>query len=122
MDHFWAIALTIYALVLWVVLFFVWHKAYKEWKENRANRLRKFHARVLDRRIVTAASASASEYLALFEFAGQQQEFEVGESLYNDLRVGQEGTLYTRGGKYEMFEPQPREKADDDIYRRMVRG
>lgn len=120
------LALAVYALILWVVLFMAWRKAYQEWRENRASRLMKHHARVMDRRerirpTSDPAAPPSLEHYALFEYEGRQQEFKVDPSIYEIARVGQEGFLYMRGGRFEAFEPKSEGQKADDVYHRIVK-
>ena len=114
------IAIGIYALILWVMVFFVFHKGYKEWKANRANRVHKRAARVLDKREVKGAEGAPQQY-ALFAFNGRQVEFKVEPSVFATLRVGDEGELALRSGRFESFEHKTQEERDDEIYRRMIK-
>ena len=122
-----SIVLVVYALILWVMVFFVWHKGYREWQANRADRLRKFEARVMDRREAIASTKNlqkepTTEYLVAFEFAGRQRELKVGPDAYPAMRVGQEGTLYLRGDRFEAFEPKQGSDQMEEVYRKMVKG
>lgn len=118
--------LGIYALILWIVVFFAWRKGYKEWKANRANRVHKLHAKVLDRREnvvpVSPQTEPTMEYMVLFEFDGRQKEFKTDSKVYDMARVGQEGILYLRGGQFENFEPKSESEKADEVYGRMVKG
>lgn len=107
-----SIFLIVYALALWVILFFVWRKGYREWRANRANRIRRFPARVMDKREVE---------LVLFEFARRQREFKVDQVTYQAVRAGMEGTLVLKGHQFEAFEPKSEEERADETYRRMVK-
>lgn len=95
----------------------VWQRGYREWKANRPEKLRETRARVMDRR----RDESPERYFLTLEHDGRQQEFEVAEAVYTASRVGQTGTLYLRGGKFEDFEPHPEADGWDEIYDRMVR-
>ena len=106
------IFLIIYALALWVALIFVWRKGYREWKANRATRIRKFLARVMDKR---------SGDLVLFEYQGRQREFKVDRDTHQALRVGQDGSLFLKGDEFEAFEPKSDIDRADETYRRMVK-
>lgn len=116
MEKTIGIFIGIYSLILWVVIFFVWHKGYKEWKENRANRVREYIAHVLDKR-----ETEAGERYILFGFDGRQVEFPVESSVYTALKVGEDGTLSLRGGRFESFEPKTQAEREDEIFRRMVK-
>ncbi len=121
MDKTLGIFLAVYSLILWVAIFFVWHKGYKEWKSNRANRVRKYHARVLDKREIKSTEGVPQPHV-LFEFNGRQVEFAVDPSVFSALRVGEEGVLELRGSQFESFQPKTQDQREDDIYRRMVKG
>jgi hypothetical protein len=111
-----AIIMGVYALILWVLLLWVWHKGYQEWKSNRANRVRNHDARVMDKR-----DASPGPFI-LFEYSGIQKEFMVPRDIFNELRIGQEGTLRLKGGKtFASFAPKSESERADDIYRRVVK-
>lgn len=112
MSEALGIFLAVYALILWAVLFFVWRKGYREWKQNRANRIRRFPARVMDKRDAD---------LILFEFAGREREFKVSQTTYQAVRIGQEGTLILKGSLFEAFEPKSDIERADETYRRMVK-
>ena len=114
------IALAVYALILWVLVFFVFHKGYKEWKANRANRVHKHAAGVLDKREVKGAEG-APQQCVLFAFGGRQVEFQVEPSVFSTLRVGDEGELALRGGRFESFEHKTQKERDDEIYHRMIK-
>ena len=121
------IVIAVYALILWVLLFFVWRKGYQEWRANRAHRLRKFDARVVDKRESSESERAgetepAPEHLITFEFGGSRREFKVEPAVYADLRVGEEGTLQLRGAGFESFEPKSTGDRAEDVYRRMVKG
>lgn len=111
------IFLGIYALVLWVALFYAWRRGYHEWKNSRANRIYIYQARVLDKR-----NPSTSEFLILFEFAGRQKELEVPEPVYTALRIGHEGTLCLKGKGFDSFEPKSEAERADDLYQKMVKS
>ena len=119
------VVLGLYALVLWILLIFAWRRGYQEWKTNRANRLRKFEARVMDKREVTRAEdlrgQPTVEHLVAFEFGGRQEEFGVEARIYLTARVGQEGTLRLKSGKFTSFEPKSADEETGDVYRRMVK-
>ena len=119
------ILLAVYALILWVLVIWVCRKGYREWKANRAIRLREFRARVVDKRAVPVSGggigAQNSEYSVTFEYAGRQVEFKVDPSVHSAVRVGQEGTLRLRGERFEEFVPKSEADRADDIYRRMVK-
>lgn len=119
------IFLAIYALLLWVLLFFVWRKGYDEWKVNRANRVQELQARVLDKRenVVTEdpQAGRVTEFLVLFEFGSRQREYKVDSSLYTATRVGQEGTVRLRGGRFESFEAKSESERAEDLYRRLMK-
>lgn len=106
------IFLIVYALALWVILFFVWRKGYREWKANRANRIRRFPARVMDKR---------EGELVLFEHRGAQKEIKVDQSTFQAVRAGMEGTLVLKGDQFEAFEPKSEGERADETYRRMVK-
>ena len=117
--------LVVYAVVLWALLFFAWHRGYREWKRNRAACLQRFSARVMDRRenIVRTGGPEAPpvvEYLITFQFNGRQSEYKVESATYNAARSGQEGTLYLRGGRFERFELKTGSEEAEDVYRRVV--
>jgi hypothetical protein len=114
------IALGVYALILWVLVFFVFHKGYKEWKTNRANRVHKHRARVLDKRESKGAEGVPQQYL-LFGFDDRQVELKVEPSVFASLRVGDEGVLGVRGGLFESFEAKTQDEKSDEIYRRMIK-
>jgi hypothetical protein len=120
MDKTIGIAIGVYALILWVLVFFVFHKGYKEWKTNRANRVHKHAARVLDKREVKGAGSALQQFV-LFESSGRQVEFKVEPSVFSTLRVGDEGELALRGGRFESFEHKTQQERDDEIYRRMIK-
>ena len=115
----------LYALILWILLIFAWRRGYQEWKTNRANRLRKFEARVMDKREVTRTEdlrgQPTVEHLVTFEFGGRQEEFGVDARIYLTARIGQEGTLRLKGGKFAAFEPKSADEETGDVYRRMVK-
>ncbi len=126
MDKTLGIVLAVYALILWILVFFVWHKGYREWKANRANRVREFRARVVGRRERSGGgqgeqAGPAPEYLVTFEFHGDQREFEVGPTIYEAVRIGHQGTLYLRGQQFETFEPKTEAEEAEDVYRRMLK-
>ena len=106
--------LGIYALLMWVMVFYVFHKGFKEWKSNRIERVQKFHAKVMDRR-------ESSGYMVTFDYAGRQKEFAVGPEVYEVARIGQEGSLYLRGESFEGFQPKSESEKADDVYGRMVK-
>jgi len=112
MSEALVIFLAVYALILWGVLFFVWRKGYREWKANRANRIRRFPARVMDKR---------ESELVLFEFSSRQREIKVDKSTYQAVRTGQEGILVLKGDQFEAFEPKSDIDRADETYRRMVK-
>lgn len=118
MDKIWGIALGIYALLLWIIVLTVWRKGYREWKENQANRLCEYDAKVVDKRSLRAGE----ECYVMFEYRNRQVEHPVSKAMHDSVRVGQEGTLRIRGGAFEDFIPRPETDRADDIYRRMVRG
>jgi hypothetical protein len=121
-GHTIGIALAVYAIILWAFLFFVWHKGYREWKANRANRLRKFRARVVDRResAVSESTVKAVESYVTLEYQGRQQEFKVETEVYDASRIGREGSLYLRGGRFEAFDLKSEDEEAEDVYRKMV--
>lgn len=112
MDKTLGIFLVIYALVLWVILFLVWRKGYREWKATRAERLRQFPARVMDTR---------DGKLILFEYAGRQRELEVNPTTYEGIRIGMEGVLVLKGDRFQAFEPKSDMQRADEAYRRIVK-
>ena len=124
-DIIIGIILAVYALILWVLVFWVWRKGHREWKANRANRLREFRARVVDKRAVPASGGKVDahdlEHWVMFEYAGRQAELEVDPTVHSAVRVGQEGTLRLRGERFEEFVPKSEADRADDIYRRMVK-
>ena len=107
------IFLIVYALALWVILLWVWRKGYREWKENRANRIRRFHALVADKR---------EGELVMFEYRNRRQEFKVDHAIYQAVRIGMEGTLFLKGHQFEAFESKSDMERADETYRRMVKG
>ena len=119
MEKTLGIALGIYALILWIVLLFIFRKGYKEWKQNRASRLLEFPARVVDKR---ASSESGPDGFVTFEYRGRQEEFSVPRPVHDSVRIGQEGILQLRRGAFEGFIPRSETDRADDIYRRMVKG
>ena len=117
--------LAIYAVFLWVLMFYVWRKGYREWRTNRANRLEMFSARIMDRREKMSwapgpEGQSGAEQYVLFEYDGNQKEFRVDSEVYAIARIGREGTLYTRGGRFETVEPKSDDEQADELYRRVV--
>jgi len=119
------IVLVAYAILLWLLLFFAWRRGYQEWWRNRANRLRRFSARVMDKRKSTVPAEDTKtsqvvEHLVTFQFGGRQNEYEVEAPTYDAVRVGQEGTLYLKGGRFEKFEPRSESEEAEEIYRRLV--
>ncbi len=124
------IILAVYALIMWLVVFFVWARGYREWKANRAARLWHTEARVVAKREVAAsdelseiaAKARVGDRLVTFRFGARQKEFRVPASTYSAVRIGQEGTLYLRGGRFEGFEPKAEGEDVEGVYRRVVRG
>ena len=119
------VVLVIYAVILWALLFFAWRRGYQEWKRNRAAGLQKFSARVLDRRENILPSKGpeappAVEHLLTLQFDGRQSEYKVESATYEAARVGQEGTLYLKGGRFERFEPKSGSEQAEDVYRRVV--
>lgn len=126
MDKTLGIVLLVYALVLWIILLFVWRKGFREWRANCANRPRKFSAKVVGKRERPGAreaeeTESAPEYLVTFEFGGRQGEFVVEPATYAAARIGQEGTVYLRGQRFEFFDPKSEAEEAEDVYRRMVK-
>lgn len=116
------IILAVYALILWILLFFVWRKGYQEWKSNRADRVRTYRARVVDRREdSTPAQEPAVRYCVTFEFRGLQREFEVGAQTYAEARIGEEGILRMRGERFESFEPKSVGERTDEVLRKMMK-
>ncbi|MCL6628579.1 MAG: DUF2500 family protein [Armatimonadetes bacterium] len=115
------ILMAIWALALWIALFYAWRRAYKEWKSNCANRLSTYTATVLDRR-ATKSAPDKMEYAILFEFEKRQKEFAVDEHVYNTARVGCEGLLHLRGGQFEAFELKPDAERAEDLYRRIAKS
>lgn len=124
MEKTIGIAVGVYALILWVLVMFVWHKGYKEWKANRMNRVHSHGARVLDKREPKRVGIveTSPERLVLFEFGGRQVELSVPSAVYESLRVGDEGTLQLRGKRFESFEQKSQDERADDLYRRMLKG
>ena len=119
------IVLIAYAILLWLLLFFAWRRGYQEWRRNRANRLRRFSAQVMDKRESTVPAEGPKtppvvEYLVTFQFGGRQNEYKVEAPSYEAVRVGQEGTLYLRGGRFERFDPRSESEEAEAIYRRLV--
>lgn len=112
------IVLAIWTIFMLAVLSHTWKKAFQEIRENRALRLHKFHARVMDRR--QRASSLPYEQFVLFDYDGRQCEYSVSQEVYDIARVGQQGVLYIRSGKFEGFEPHNETKKADDIYERLV--
>ena len=119
------ILLAVYALILWILVLWVLRKGHREWKANRANRLREFRARVVDKRAAPVSGggigAQNSEYSVTFEYAGRQADFKVDPTVHSAVRIGQEGTLRLRGEQFEEFIAKSEGEQADDIYRRMVK-
>ncbi|HUV05220.1 MAG TPA: DUF2500 family protein [Armatimonadota bacterium] len=119
------VILVIYAVILWMLLFFAWRRGYQEWKRNRAGRLQRFSARVIETRenILPSKGSEARpavERLLTFQFDGRQGEYKVESATYEAARVGQEGTLYLSSGRFERFEPKSGSEEAEDVYRRVV--
>lgn len=112
MHHTLGIFLTVYALALWVILFLVWRKGYREWKANRATRIRHYPAQVMDKR---------DGNLVLFEYQNRQRELKVDPATYQAVRAGHEGTLFLKGDRFEAFEPKSEMERADETYRRIVK-
>jgi len=111
------IALGIYALILWIVIYFVFRRGYREWKRNQASRPAEFAARVMDKR----ASSGGDERFITFEYRNRQVELRVEPSVYDSIRIGQEGILTLVGGEFQGFIPRSASDQADEIYRRMVK-
>lgn len=121
MEKTIGIFLAAYALILWVLVVFVWHKGYKEWKTNRANRVHTYRARVLDKRAPKGVAETPAP-LVLFEFRGRQKEIRVAPEIFEVIKVGDEGLLRLHGdGRFDGFQSQSQDERADDIYRRMVK-
>lgn len=124
------IILAVYALVMWVVVFLVWARGYREWKANRAARPWQVKASVVAKREVASSGRPAdasievepAKQFVTFGLEGRQKELQVPASTYPTVEVGQEGTLYLRGEQFEEFEPKMEGEDADDVYRRMVKG
>lgn len=115
------ILMAVWALALWVALFYAWRRAYKEWKSNCANRLSTYTATVLDRRVIKSGP-NTLEYAVLFGFEKQQKEFIVNEYVYHIARVGCQGLLHLRGGQFEAFEAKADAERAEDLYRRIAKS
>lgn len=119
------ILLAVYTLILWILVFWVWRKGYREWKANQADRRREFAARVVDKRAASVsgdkADAHELEHWVTFEYAGRQVEFKVDSTVHSSVRIGQEGTLRLRGEQFEEFIAKSEGEQADEIYRRMVK-
>ena len=119
------ILIAVYALILWVLVFWVCRKGYREWKASQANRLREFRARIVDKGAASLSGsgigAQNSEYSVTFEYAGRQVDFKVDPSVHSAVRIGQEGTLRLRGDRFEEFIAKSEGEQADEIYRRMVK-
>lgn len=115
------ILMAMWALALWIALFYAWRRAYREWKSNCANRLSTYTATVLDRRAIKTG-ADKIEYAVLFGFEKRQREFMVNEYVYDIARVGCEGLLHLRGGQFEAFELKPDAERAEDLYRRIAKS
>jgi hypothetical protein len=121
MEKTIGIVMAVYALILWVMIFFVWHKGYKEWKTNRENRIREHRARLVNKTEAVNADGSPS-YLLTFDMEGRQTSFPVDYTTYSSARIGQEGMVSLRGGRhFEAFEAKSEAERADEIYRRMVK-
>jgi hypothetical protein len=115
MNLKFAIGAAIYAVMMWMILIWVWQRGYREWRTNVHNRLHKVHGRIVDKR------ETFHDHWLLFEYSGHQQEFLVDQAVYNSFRVGQSGVLHFHGDSFDRFELEQHGENADDIYRRMVR-
>ncbi len=116
MSKYLALFLGIYALILWGLVGYVFYKAYHEWKDNKSKRLHSRPAKVMDKR----ETKGGDRYL-LFQFDGRQVEYKVAESVYESLRVGDEGTLNLCGREFASFDHKSQDERADDIFRRIVK-
>lgn len=118
------IALIIYMLILWGMIFVVFRKGYKEWRMNRVNRLQKLRAVILGKREDKNTSDDVESWnrLLLFDFNGRQVEYVVTIEIFNAARVGQKGTAHIHNQQVILFEPDIEVNSHDDIYNRMVKG
>jgi hypothetical protein len=113
--------LAVYALILWVLVFWVWQRGYREWKKNLARRPRAFRARVSAKREDKAEGERESAYFVTFESTWARKEYRVSPSAYADLQIGRVGTLHVAGDRFEDFVPQPTDEKWE-AHRRTMRS
>lgn len=118
------IALALYTLLLWSMIFIVFHRGYKEWRKNRLNRLHKAKAIIMNKHEEKNTSGDAESWnkLILFDFNGVQKEYIVSNEIFNIARVGQSGTAHIHNQQIVSFEPDVETNHHDDLYSRMVKG
>ena len=118
------IALVIYTLFLWALIFVVFRKGYKEWRTNRINRLHKLRAVIMGKREDknTTGDAESWNKLVVFDFNGRQKEYVVTSEIFQMVRVGQKGVVHIHNQQVVQFEPDVEENRHDDLFNRMVKG
>jgi hypothetical protein len=118
------IALALYTLLLWSMIFIVFHRGYKEWRKNRINRFHKVKARIVSKHEEKNTSSDIESWnkLILFDFNGKQKEYIVSSEIFNLARVGQNGTVHLHNQQVVLFEPDVESNHHDDLYNRMVKG
>lgn len=118
------IALVIYTLFLWGMIFVVFRKGYKEWRKNHENRFHKVKAKIMGKREEKNTSDDTESWnrLVVFDFNGRQKEYIVSREIFNIVRIGQHGIVHIKNQQVIQFEPDVEVSKHDDLYNRMVKG
>ncbi len=118
------IALTLYVLILWGMLIYVWRKGIKEWRRNKDNKPHEYRVTVMDKREIkdTSDEPDLWQCLVLFDISGRQVEYSVPLESYTGIRVGQTGMLKIENLKFQDFIPDEQKDHYEDLFDKIVKG